>query len=195
MLSLHPRAKRCKNFEFIYTQIVNYYFVYIHIEKIYTRCICWVLLLTIDFFTAGIWKFTLKFTLSKSHLSIKFLFMSAMETWIIKKSCCFVLKIKPIYPNPMCTLHGLCLQLKGSLKDHFSERMKICGLYLHQMSKTLGLCTDAPPLPSVTIAFLLRGGRGFFTQASHRCWIEGHYYLPIITSWSTLLATILTRLF
>lgn len=33
MLSLHPRAKRCMNFQFIYTQIVNYYFVYIHIEK------------------------------------------------------------------------------------------------------------------------------------------------------------------
>ena len=80
MWSLHPRAKRCKNFQFIYTQIVNYYFVYIHIEKIYTRCICWVLLFIIDFFTADIWKFTLKFTLSKSRLSIKFLFMSAMET-------------------------------------------------------------------------------------------------------------------
>ena len=160
MLSLHPRAKRCNNFQFIYTQIVNNYFVYIHIEKIYTRCICWVLLFIIDFFTADIWKFTLKFTLSKSHLSIKFLFMSAMETWIIKKSCCFELKIKPIYPNPMCTLHGLCLQLKVSLKDHFSERMKIRGLYLHQMSKTLGLCTDAPPPPLSNHRIFTEGREG-----------------------------------
>lgn len=37
MLSLHPRAKRCKNFQFMYTQILNYYFVYI--QKIYSRCI------------------------------------------------------------------------------------------------------------------------------------------------------------
>ena len=78
----------------------------------------------------------------------------------MEKSYCFELKIKPIYPNRMSTLHELCLQLKASLKDHFSERMKICGLYIRQMSKTVGLCIDALPLPSITIAFLLRGGGG-----------------------------------